>query len=146
MEEKFKSIIESTFARIISIQNHIDNVYAALNSVTSECRSDGNLIESLYAKQNKEWQNLFMFGLVADQDSRDRIKAAAYQRFLNDKMYVKSYMGDNWLMMEEEEFRRMCRELFAPTSAKIKQNEIIKELDINVPSENCEIKNFNGIL
>jgi hypothetical protein len=60
-----------------------------------------------------------MFGMTLKDEDRDRIKAAAYERFLSDKMSVKHYLpgGDSaghWLVADEEEFRAMVKVAFAP--------------------------------
>lgn len=66
-----------------------------------------------------------MFALALPDKERERIKAAAYERFLTDKSSVGYYLegginASSWSCVEEDEFRAMCRELFAPKEEKQK--------------------------
>jgi hypothetical protein len=130
---KIDELIEETFARIQKFQLHIESVLAAINALGRDLVDRGNIVERLYAAQNREWQTLFMFGLAAEKETRDRIKAAAYESFLNDHIHVAEYFGGSssgWLVSDEKEFRRMCRELFAPSEAKDLNEEVLRQAGV----------------
>lgn len=80
----------------------------------------GNIHHLLIQRELSEWRNLFMFALTLSDEERDRIKAAAYERFLRDDMNVSSWMSPSgispsfWLASDEEEFRAMARKAFGP--------------------------------
>jgi hypothetical protein len=61
------------------------------------------------------WRNLFMWAMTLPQKEIDRIKAAAYERFL-DKFSVSHWLGDptSWSQATEDEFREMARKAFKP--------------------------------
>jgi hypothetical protein len=64
-----------------------------------------------------KWRDLFMFGLVIDDETRDRIKAAAYDRFLKNKVvtrFIAETELSSYLEADETKFLEMARELFAP--------------------------------
>lgn len=144
MEPDVKQIVEHTFAKIISLQNHIDNVHAAQRAVGRDHNLNcGNLIQTLYAEQVREWKNLFMFGMVMDDETKDRIKAAAYQHFLSDRIHVADYYSNasyEWMEAGEDEFRRMCRELFAPENVKEAEKEILRELSVEIPKKKIKVE------
>lgn len=134
---KINKIVEEIFIRIEKIQLHIESVLAAVNYLGRDVPDRGDIVEKLYARQNKEWQDLFMFGMVVDEKTRERIRAAAYEHFLNDHMHIASYFGTTsggWLLADEEEFRRMCKELFAPKEAKELNSDALRELGLKEPS------------
>ena len=134
---ELKEIIEDCFTNILRYQHHIDSVHAATYSVENNLRglSTGNLLEHLYAAQNREWRNLFMFGLVSDEATKDRIKAAAYESFLSDRIHVASYFtkSNGWMSADEEKFRNMCAVLFAPKIVKEEDKNLFKELRLQEP-------------
>lgn len=83
-----------------------------------------------------------MFGMVVDEKTRERIRAAAYENFLNDHMHIASYFGatsGGWLCADEEEFRRMCKELFAPKEAKELNSDALRELGLKEPDNRPRI-------
>jgi hypothetical protein len=66
-----------------------------------------------------EWRSLLLWGMVADQELQDRVKAAAHERFLADRMDVaKWFTGkenpSRYLTADDEEFRAMAKKAFAP--------------------------------
>lgn len=130
---KINELIEETFARIQRYELHIESVHAAINCLGRDLVDRGNIIERLYAAQSREWQTLFMFGLASDEKTRERIKAAAYESFLNDHIHVAGYFGASsagWLSADEEEFRKMCRDLFAPKEAKELNKKVLLEAGV----------------
>lgn len=79
----------------------------------------GNTYELLIEKELDEWRGLMMWGLVVDGAIRDRIKAAAHDRFLSERVSVNKWWNDgqeasHWYTSTEEEFREMARKAFAP--------------------------------
>lgn len=80
----------------------------------------GNLHRELLDSELHEWRNLFMWALTLGDEARDRIKAAAHERFLRDGMHVAHWLTPEgttpgkWLSTDEEEFREMARAAFAP--------------------------------
>lgn len=69
----------------------------------------------------EHWHSLFMFGLVVPDEIKDRIKAAAYERFLNEKASIMefAYCGEipsSWFTKDEEEFRKLLRERYLRTT------------------------------
>lgn len=137
---ELKEIIEDCFTNILRYQHHIDSVHAAQFSVENITVdragiNTGNLLQYLYTAQNREWRNLFMYGLVSDEPTRDRIKAAAYESFLSDRIHVASYFtkSSGWMSADEEKFRNMCAELFAPKVAKEENKKMLAELNLIEP-------------
>lgn len=125
---KIDKTIEEIFARIQKYQLHIECVHAAFNTLGRDGINRGNIIEKLYEAQSREWQSLFMFGLVVDEKIKDRIKAAAYESFLNDHIHVAQYFSQNsssWFSSDEDEFRKMCRTLFAPENMREEIEEVV---------------------
>jgi F0F1-type ATP synthase beta subunit len=76
-----------------------------------------------------------MFGLVSDEATRDRIKAAAYEGFLSDRIHVASYFtkSNGWMSADEETFRNMCAVLFAPKMVKEEDKKLLEELKLKEP-------------
>jgi hypothetical protein len=144
---ELQEIIEECFTKILRYQHHIDSVYAAQHSIENFKDNDpGNLLEHLYAAQNREWRNLFMFGLVSNEPIRDRIKAAAYENFLSDRIHVASYFtkSSSWMSADEKDFRRMCCELFAPKIAKEEDKKLLKELELKAPNEKLDMSFYKN--
>ena len=70
-----------------------------------------------------EWRGVMMFGLTLDSKKRDRIKAAAHERFLKEGTTVAHWWNDGtppgqWLVADEDKFREMARKAFAPKEEK----------------------------
>jgi hypothetical protein len=159
---KIDKTIEEIFARIQKYQLHIECVHAAFNALGRSI-DRGNIIEKLYEAQSREWQSLFMFGLVVDEKIKDRIKAAAYESFLNDHIHVAQYFSQNsssWFSSDEDEFRKMCRTLFAPENmrkeieevvalakgfkdAKKVESDVLNSIGIATPEKTKNTKNTN---
>jgi hypothetical protein len=120
-QEWTKRMIFAIGERIEKIRIHQENVINASQLVrakTMDGKVDcGQLLDKLYKEELDEWRNLMLFGLVADNETRDRCKAAAYDRFLQDRMHVAHYFSGGgtparWLASDEAEFRQMARDLF----------------------------------
>jgi len=119
-----KLLCEESAMRIGQIQEHIKSVDAAISCLHErngfDFKSDvGQLLNCLYSEELKEWRHFFMFGLALDDDDKDRIKAAAYQRFLNDKMHVAHWLNNGispamWMSADEKRFREMVKRAFYP--------------------------------
>lgn len=124
-KSKFKKeMLEQALERIMHIREMIESFHAIRSYLTNRGRDSincGTIHEELYRRELDEWQGLLMWGLICDNDTRDRLKAAAYDRFLADRMDVRKWMfgGDepsSWLVAEEDEFRKNVRELFLSES------------------------------
>ena len=116
-----KKIIEETMVRIEVLENFIQNIERAASYLRQERKYEsidfGNLRDKLIDKELDEWRHLFMWGLVVDQKTRDRVKAAAYNRFLGKDMAVSHWINNgvtpsSWLASSEDEFREMTKKLF----------------------------------
>lgn len=125
------SLIEQSLTKIEYIQNHAKAVVAACDYINQGFSSPvrgGELYTRLMERELEAWRELFMWALVVDEKSLQRIRAAAYARFLSDQMSVSSYfLGENlqprgWLVAEEQQFRRMARELFLREAASDKND------------------------
>jgi len=118
-----KQMLTESMERIDLLQRHIEAVESA-TSYLSRLRQTvpvgvDSLRQALIEEELKEWRNLFLWGLVVDQDTRDRVKAAAHDRFLRDEIDVGHWLNrgnspGSWLVADEEKFRAMARKKFAP--------------------------------
>ena len=125
-----KQVVEECLVRIQLLQEHVNAVDAAAYFVShlephyATPVDFGNLREKLISLELEEWRKLFMWALTLTAEEQDRIKAAAHDRFLNNKAYVAhwftggGYTTGKWLVADEEEFREMAREVFAPKEKK----------------------------
>ena len=124
-----KQVVEECLVCIQLLQEHINAVDAAayfvgrLEPHYTTPVDFGNLREKLINLELEEWRKLFMWALTLTAEEQDRIKAAAHDRFLNNKAYVAHWFTggtytDRWLVADEEEFREMAREVFAPKEKK----------------------------
>jgi hypothetical protein len=117
-----KQMAEDAMVRIETIQAHQKAVQAAMACISvrrPHTRIEGNLVQLLYEAELNEWHSLLLWGITLDDAERDRIKAAAHQRFLNENTSVAEWLNDgitpsHWLAAEEDEFREMARKAFAP--------------------------------
>lgn len=119
-------LLEECLQRIELLQMHI----AAVESASSQLSrlkpyqnfkvDDGNLRSSLIVEELDEWRKLFMWTLTVDDATRERIKAAAYERFLNGRNSVAEWLNPDgryaggWLSSDEDEFRAMAKKAFQP--------------------------------
>lgn len=139
-----KETVEDIIADIKRIDEHISNISAAqsyLHSGFSRYRDSedrihsGNLLSALYMEQNRLFRNLFMFGLVVDKRTRDKIKAIAYDRYIKDHHFYPTMNRHRVSYdMEEQEFDRACRSLFAPETAIKLEKELMKDLGLKNPN------------
>lgn len=128
-EEKIEisatKIIADAFKRVAYIHELIEGHLATCRFLENKWgeRSgkhvSGNTYELLIEKELSEWRGIMMWGLVVDDATRDRIKAAAHDRFLSEKQSVNKWWNDgqeasHWYTSTEEEFREMARKAFAP--------------------------------
>lgn len=79
----------------------------------------GNIRERLFKEELDEWRNLFMWAITLEENEKERIKAAAYDRFLSKKRCVAKHLNNGippsrWLSSSEEEFRRIVEQHFLP--------------------------------
>lgn len=122
-----KEMTEDVMLRIMQIRE-MQTAYLACTTALQRRNSDykqgdGKVFSDLMQWELDEWRGLLMWGIVADQETQDRIKAAAHERFLSDKMDVsKWFTGDvnpsRYLTADHEEFRAMAKKAFAPRETK----------------------------
>lgn len=120
---KNKDLVVQLMEKIDVVRNHYTAVQSAMyfarhNRYGEEVFSQ-DVLTALVAIELDLWRQVFMFGMTLNDKEQERIKAAAYQRFLADGISVKDYLpgganAGSWLVSEEEEFREMCKKLFAP--------------------------------
>ena len=80
-------------------------------------QGDGKVFTDLMQWELDEWRNLLTWGIVMDDATQDRIKAAVHERFLADKMHVADWFHNKeepgrWLTADETEFRKMAKQSF----------------------------------
>lgn len=118
-----KQMLEEAMARICYVRELQQAYLACTTALQRRNREykvgDNKVYYDLMQWELAEWRGLLMWALVADQDTQDRIKAAAHERFLSDRMEVASWFHDGvhpgrYLSADEEEFRRMAKEAFKP--------------------------------
>ncbi len=126
MRIKNTDMVTRCLQQIERLQEHQKAIHAALNAVRmvrGPGRSDidaGGLDLELHRLELDEWRKLAMWGLTLDDAERDRIKAAAYDRFLNDGQSACLWLSADgrtpgaWSGADEAEFRDMARAAFAP--------------------------------
>lgn len=123
MKLRNKQMVEEAMVRIEAIREHIKAHNAALFCISQYRRGEhveqGDILGKLIEIELNEWRNLFMWALTLEPAEQDRIKAAAHARFLADGMHVANWLNDGvspsiWLESEEQEFREMARNHFAP--------------------------------
>ena len=119
-----KRMIEECLERIELLQLHIANVDSAKAHLSRLKQwqgfkvDSGNLRSELIDTELDEWRKLFMWCLTIEDETRDRIKAAAYQRFLDQRNNVSQWLNPDgvvasrWLKVDEDEFRAMASKLF----------------------------------
>ena len=121
-----KQVVEECMARIEQLQEHIKAIEAAAWCLRARKRwvdvDYGNIHDLLISDELEEWRNLALWGLTLDDVERDRVKAAAHQRFLRDGMSVGTYLNNGiepskWLVSDEEDFREMAKKAFGPKDA-----------------------------
>lgn len=123
-------MVRQIWEQIDLLQYHYNAVQSAMFHIQTmhgpDCQKtfSSDLLDALNRKELDAWRTLFMFALTLPQKERDRVKAAAYEKFLNKHTSVASYMNNfhgasSWACEEEEEFRANVEKLFAPE----KENE-----------------------
>ncbi len=84
-----------------------------------------------------------MWGLIADQDTKDRIKAMAYEKYLENRsrtQWFDNYDFRDWFDCSEDEFKEKAKCLFAPKVAKDEEENLLNELEIQIPKNNKKRK------
>lgn len=115
-------MMEQILGRIMNIREMIESLSVIRSFVTNggkENLNEGNFREELYRRELDEWRGLMMWGLVCDEKDRQRLKAAAYERFIGERMDVRRWIFDgsepsSWMVKDEENFRKQAKELFKP--------------------------------
>jgi hypothetical protein len=121
------AMVVKALENVMFWQEHQTAVRAAMQAVNEtwynrDSVDCGKLLNSLYDCELREWHNLMLFGLAVSDDTRQRVKAAAYQRFLAGNVAVNKWLSDSptvpcchWLSADDTAFREMCRRTFAPS-------------------------------
>lgn len=118
-----KDIVFDFLTKIEAIQHYVSDVETAsrflhnLGAVSEDFRCD--LRSALIEHELRAWRDVFMFGITLDAPERERIKAAAYDRFLAPKYSVVQWMNSGvmpaqWLTADEKAFRAYVDQLFNP--------------------------------
>lgn len=120
-----KEVVLDVLASIEATEEHIRRLdemarYAREHNKYTEVLT-GNLREILFGIEIDQWRRLLMWGITLEEKDRDRIKAAAHQRFLRKGMSVADWMNggiqpSSWLTANEEEFRELIEKTFKPSS------------------------------
>lgn len=118
-----KKMIEEAMNRIMHVRE-MQEAYLACTTALQRKHSDyklgdGKVFNDLIAWELEEWRGLLMWGMVIDQETKDRIKAAAHERFLSNRMDVSKWFNNgihpnSWLIANEKDFREMAKEAFSP--------------------------------
>jgi len=117
-----KDVVVQCMATIEQCQEHVNALHGAGNFIRAhlshETHGDSVYHDLLMRIELEQWRKLFMWALTIDSDTQDRIKAAAHERFLFDRMCVDQYFSNGrtpsaWLAADEDEFRRMARDVCA---------------------------------
>jgi hypothetical protein len=119
---KNKELVEKLLEQIEFIQEEVRAFDAIVSNLEYDTRfGDGKLdtgnIRSVLLDQELElWRKVFMWAMTIPPKDMDRIKAAAYERFLGEKMCVSPWIGNptSWSQATEDEFREMARKAFKP--------------------------------
>ena len=118
---KNKEIVTKLLEKIELVQEmirSIDAITCMLSGSDFRHRKPdrGNLRELLVEEELECWRNIFMWAMTLGEKERDRIKAAAHERFLGKQMSVGYWLGNasSWTKASEDEFREMARKAFAP--------------------------------
>ncbi len=118
-----KQMVEEAMGRITAAQEHTKAVHAAAQFLSRPNRRQNidysALITALYERELEDWRGLLLWGITLSDEERERVKAAAFERFLSDGRYVADWMNDGlagggWLTADEDQFRAMAKEVFAP--------------------------------
>lgn len=116
-------MIRQCMEQIERLQMHIKAHEAACRVIWERHRDaklSNDVHRALVAMELDAWRDLSMWALTLDDAERDRIKAAAYARFLGDGKDMGRWLSEDgtpvssWSCADEEHFRAMARELFQP--------------------------------
>ena len=119
---KNKEYVFKLLEEVEVIRNHYNAVLRAMDytrtGVFINKTFNGDLLDALSSMELDIWRRAFMFGLTLKDEDRDRIKAAAYQRFLSGglKEYLPGGINSatGWMQADEDEFHEMVRVAFTP--------------------------------
>jgi len=116
-----RTCVEEALVRIEEIQQHIKNVesahwYLGKRHPDGFGIATGKVRSLLIEEELEEWRNVFMWAITLSNEEQERIKAAAYDRFLARTSVAhwlnNGIMPSSWLASDEEEFREMARKSF----------------------------------
>ena len=118
-----QQMLEEAMGRIMQIREMQESYVACVHALRRGDRDyqagDGKVLNDLIAWELKEWRSLLLWGIVCDQATQDRVKAAVHERFLSDRMDVSEWFNNGispgkWLTADEDEFRKMAKDEFSP--------------------------------
>jgi hypothetical protein len=118
-----KDVVIQCLTAIEECHEHIEALHGAGRFIRThlphETHGDSVYHDLLMKIELEQWRNLFMWALTVDAKTQARIRAAAHERFLVNRMSVTKWLSIGsapmaWLEADEEEFRKMAREVFAP--------------------------------
>jgi len=129
---KFKpsmqGLLKDYMERLEEVRLHLDSLERTSRYVYDSCHGRNNekteaaynvLRTSLMDRELDLWRYVFMFALTVPEKERERIKAAAHDRFLSKHWSILDHMYNGrtpkqWLTADEQTFRDMCTEAFKP--------------------------------
>lgn len=115
-----EQMARESLERIELLQEHTRAVDAAAYCISARDRhakiDHGNLRDKLIQAELDEWRKLFMWAITLDDDERARIKAAAHERFLSDRMHVADWFSGGtspgvWLELDSANLARMVADV-----------------------------------
>lgn len=118
-------LVYRLMAEIDVIQGHVKAVEDAAHYVSQSGRKTvdyGNMRDLLIDAELRKWRELAMWGLTVTDAERDRIKAAAHDRFLAGRRDVSHWLSESgqrpssYLVADDEAFRKMAARAFGPTT------------------------------
>ena len=118
------ALVERLLAEIDVVQSHVKAVEDAASYARQSRHAMtvdfGNLHSMLVQEELSKWRELAMWGLTVSDAERDRIKAAAHDRFIAGRRDVSHWLSESghspsaYAVADEEAFREMARKAFAP--------------------------------
>jgi hypothetical protein len=135
-----KQLLRERLEIIEEIHEHIKAVESAMRFKPGvDC---GGLLQSLLNSELEEWRKLFMWAITLDAKSLTRIKAAAYARFLSKEKSPIHWLDSgvspsSWLKVEDDEFKRMVKELFIEGENYVDIKQLLKDIkeDLEIRGE-----------
>lgn len=83
-----------------------------------------SIIAALYRCECESLNRMMAMALVGDKQSQKRVKAVIHERMIAGKKSVQAWGGgcnNNWLLADEEEFRKMAAEAFLKETSGVEK-------------------------